>query len=127
MAWRDAALRLQTTNPRLAVGLSALLLALGVASSPGKAQPPADGLPKGKDVSGKRAAPPAHADGPAKAKAAVPSKAAAPPAAAVKPGLAVNDPRAFQGYTLFGPFDSTTTYLIDMQGRVVHTWESDCA
>lgn len=31
---------------------------------------------------------------------------------------------AFEGYTLFAPIRSTTTYLIDMLGRVVHTWES---
>jgi hypothetical protein len=36
----------------------------------------------------------------------------------------VNDPRAFQGYTLSFPLRSTKTYLLDMQGRVVRTWES---
>jgi hypothetical protein len=41
-------------------------------------------------------------------------------------GLAVNDPRAYQGYTLLAPMTSTKTYLIDMQGRVVRTWASDC-
>src|SRR5207247_870622 len=40
--------------------------------------------------------------------------------------LLLNDPRAFQGYTLIAPMSSTKTYLIDMQGRVVRTWESDC-
>ncbi len=35
-----------------------------------------------------------------------------------------NDPRAFPGYTLVAPRQSTKTYLIDMQGRVVRTWES---
>jgi hypothetical protein len=44
-----------------------------------------------------------------------------PPA---KRGLIINDPRAFQGYTLFSPLRSTKTYLIDMQGRVVRTWQS---
>ena len=43
-----------------------------------------------------------------------------------KVGLSLNDPRAFQGYTLFAPLASTKTYLINMQGRVVRTWESDC-
>ena len=43
-----------------------------------------------------------------------------------KLGLSINDPRAFQGYTLVGPLMSTKTYLIDMQGRVVRTWESKC-
>src|SRR5439155_23459740 len=41
-------------------------------------------------------------------------------------GLSLNDPRAFQGYTLIAPLGSTKTYLIDMQGKVVRTWESDC-
>ena len=32
---------------------------------------------------------------------------------------------ASDGYTLFGPLGSTTTYLIEMDGTVVHTWDSD--
>jgi Arylsulfotransferase (ASST) len=43
-----------------------------------------------------------------------------------KLGLAVNDPKAFQGYTLLTTMNSTKTYLIDMQGRVVRTWECNC-
>jgi hypothetical protein len=39
-------------------------------------------------------------------------------------GVKVNDPKAFQGYTLVFPLTSKNTYLIDMQGRVVHKWES---
>jgi Arylsulfotransferase (ASST) len=39
-------------------------------------------------------------------------------------GLQLNDPGAFQGYTLVAPLNSTKTRLIDMEGRVVHTWES---
>jgi hypothetical protein len=46
-----------------------------------------------------------------------------PPA---KLGLSVNDPRAYQGYTLLAPMNSTKTYLLDMQGKVVRTWQSDC-
>jgi hypothetical protein len=46
--------------------------------------------------------------------------------APVKLGLSVNDPRAFQGYTLISPFSSPNSYLLDMQGRVVRTWQSDC-
>jgi hypothetical protein len=38
-----------------------------------------------------------------------------------------NGPKAFQGYTLIAPLQSTKTYLIDMQGQVVHMWESDYA
>jgi hypothetical protein len=33
--------------------------------------------------------------------------------------------RASAGYVLFSPLLSTTTYLIDATGRVVHIWESD--
>src|SRR5262245_4432323 len=49
-----------------------------------------------------------------------------PKPAPVKLGLHINDPRAFQGYTLLAPFDSPHTYLLDMQGKVVQTWTSDC-
>src|SRR5262249_21424226 len=45
----------------------------------------------------------------------------------VKVGLSINDPKAFQGYTLIAPLSSTKTYLLDMQGRVVHSWQSDCS
>ena len=34
-------------------------------------------------------------------------------------------PKAFAGYTLVTPLRSTATYLVDMQGRVVRTWESE--
>jgi|GEM_PF-713911 len=33
--------------------------------------------------------------------------------------------QAFDGYNLLAPTASTTTYLLDMEGRVVHTWDSD--
>lgn len=48
----------------------------------------------------------------------------APQPPPLKPGLSVNDPKAFQGYTLITPMTSTKTYLIDMEGKVVHQWES---
>src|SRR5262249_19545804 len=51
---------------------------------------------------------------------AAPPKAITPP----KLGVQVNDPRAFQGYTLVAPFTGKKTYLIDMEGQVVRTWES---
>ena len=35
-----------------------------------------------------------------------------------------NKEKAFDGYMLFAPSLSTTTYLIDMEGNVVHTWKS---
>ena len=41
-----------------------------------------------------------------------------------KVGVQVDKPGAFQGYTLVFPLLSTKTYLTDMQGRVVRTWES---
>src|SRR6516165_2963323 len=44
----------------------------------------------------------------------------------LKLGLSLNDRRAFQGYTLLAPLDSTNTYLLDMQGKVVQSWASDC-
>jgi hypothetical protein len=40
-------------------------------------------------------------------------------------GLIVNDPRAYQGYTLLAPIMSRMVYLLDMQGRVVRTWEGE--
>ncbi|MFC1784794.1 aryl-sulfate sulfotransferase [Candidatus Neomarinimicrobiota bacterium] len=40
-------------------------------------------------------------------------------------GLILNDDtKSFPGYTLFAPSTSTTTYLIDNEGRKVHAWES---
>ncbi len=45
--------------------------------------------------------------------------------AAVAPrGLISRTDVAAPGYTLFAPFSETTTYLIDLDGRVVHTWAS---
>src|SRR5262245_23613850 len=44
---------------------------------------------------------------------------------AVKLGLSINEPEAFQGYTVVAPVKSKRTYLIDMEGKVVRTWESD--
>jgi hypothetical protein len=41
------------------------------------------------------------------------------------PGLRVNAPGAFQGYTLVAPYLSTSTFLLDMEGEVVHQWEAD--
>jgi len=70
--------------------------------------------------------PPASKDQPkpTKRKDETPKKdeAKTPP---VKLGLHVNDSRALQGYTLMSPFVSPNTYLLDMQGRVVHTWKTD--
>src|SRR5262245_15482799 len=40
-------------------------------------------------------------------------------------GLFVNSPQSFQGYTLFSPQQSNTTYLINNEGTVINTWQSD--
>jgi hypothetical protein len=56
---------------------------------------------------------------------AAPQKGDAPKQPAAKSGLLLNDPKAFQGYTLLAPLKSTKTYLLDMQGRVVRSWDSD--
>ena len=40
-------------------------------------------------------------------------------------GLFLNEAGALDGYTLFGPLRSGTTYLIDNDGMVVHSWESE--
>lgn len=42
-----------------------------------------------------------------------------------KTGLILKKESAFEGYTLFAPITLTTTFLIDMEGRVINTWESD--
>jgi hypothetical protein len=47
--------------------------------------------------------------------------------AKTKLGLLVNEEKAYQGYTLLASANSTTTYLIDNQGRVVNSWKSDCS
>ncbi len=41
----------------------------------------------------------------------------------LKIGLQVNSPKAFQGYTLFSPLHSRKAFLIDMEGKIAHTWE----
>ena len=39
-------------------------------------------------------------------------------------GVVYKDAKAFNGYTLFAPVFSTVTYLIDIDGKLVHTWNS---
>jgi len=39
-------------------------------------------------------------------------------------GVVLRTPEACPGYTLVSPFSNTTTYLLDLDGRVVHQWES---
>ncbi|HYV39110.1 MAG TPA: aryl-sulfate sulfotransferase, partial [Gemmataceae bacterium] len=50
-----------------------------------------------------------------------------PPKDKAKAALTINDPQAFQGYTLISPMMSTKSYLIDIQGRIVRTWEGAAA
>lgn len=45
--------------------------------------------------------------------------------AGVERGLRLLTGAATQGYTLFSPLTSTTAYLIDLNGRVVQTWQSE--
>jgi Arylsulfotransferase (ASST) len=102
---------------RLAVclgGTAVLLLVIGALRASAPAHDDAK-PPKGKDK-----------PKPARSKDDTAKKDEPKPGAA-KLGLALNDARAFQGYTLLAPMESSKTYLIDMQGKVVRTWESDCA
>jgi len=59
----------------------------------------------------------------------VPSATPPPVPALARPiqdrGLVHRAAGAFDGYTLFAPLRSTTTYLVDLDGEVVHTWPSD--
>ncbi len=43
----------------------------------------------------------------------------------VENGLERDDVGSFAGYTLFGTFQASGTYLIDMRGRIVNSWSSD--
>jgi hypothetical protein len=48
-----------------------------------------------------------------------------PPRAIEGPrGLRKNSPGALPGYTLIAPLSSNTIYLVDMEGRVVHRWDT---
>ncbi|TAH36403.1 MAG: hypothetical protein EYC70_11430 [Planctomycetota bacterium] len=50
----------------------------------------------------------------------------APPAPAER-GLRFHAPEALDGYTLLSPLLSRSTYLVDMQGNVVHRWDTGYA
>jgi hypothetical protein len=43
-----------------------------------------------------------------------------------KLGLLINDPKASKGFTLLATTNSKDTYLIDLDGRVVNSWKSEC-
>ncbi len=47
------------------------------------------------------------------------------PALGQRAGPISSDERAFPGYTLLAPISTTAAYLIDVDGEVIHTWESD--
>ena len=57
--------------------------------------------------------------------AAINSAFASPPTAApiIVQDVLLSD-SAFDGYTLFAPKDSTFTYLVDNQGKIINQWES---
>ena len=89
----------------------------------GRSAPPrrgrtAPGRPRGRISPGRRQGPRSKDDAPKKQDDSKP--------APVKLGLLINDPKALQGYTLISPFDSSKTFLLDMQGRVVRSWETGC-
>jgi Arylsulfotransferase (ASST) len=44
----------------------------------------------------------------------------------IKRSVSINDAKAYKGYTLIAPMSSKKTYLLDMEGRICHTWETDC-
>ncbi len=57
-----------------------------------------------------------------------PPAAPPPPEAPQEPrGLRVKDPRAFDGYTLITPLKSVRALLLDMDGKIVHTWTTPYA
>jgi len=45
--------------------------------------------------------------------------------AAGETGLLLREPGAWEGYTLLAPIPLPTTYLLDMDGNIAHTWASD--
>jgi hypothetical protein len=102
--WGDDHMMLQRNGPALLAGrvwaMAALVLGIGAFSLTG----PQSHAQAPKDESKDKGKPPA-----------------------VKLGLHLNDAeKACKGYTLLAPANSTTTYLLDMEGRVVQTWQSDC-
>ena len=40
-------------------------------------------------------------------------------------GVLVNTEAAYEGYTLFSPIHTPSVYLMDNEGRIIHTWEID--
>ena len=101
------------TRVGAAAAMAMMLLALGVVRS---------GVAAGASQDGDRS--PRGKAGPDGGKGEA-GKKEAPPQAKVKLGLSINEPGALRGYTLLNPMNKKTTYLIDREGRVVRTWESE--
>src|SRR5690242_13451289 len=40
-------------------------------------------------------------------------------------GLRVKEPGAWDGYTVIEPLRSKDTHLVDLDGKIVHTWHSE--
>lgn len=72
---------------------------------------------------------PPQADATAEATAAdaAGSDAGPPEIAPLPRGLVVDEAGVSDGYVLFGPLLSDTTFLMDNDGNVVHTWQSEYA
>jgi hypothetical protein len=92
-----------------------LLLALGWVTVEVEAGAPQEGDRPPRGAAGADTAPAKSAakDGPPQKKAQV------------KLGLSINAPGTYRGYTVLNPMNKKTAYLIDMEGRVVKTWESE--
>ena len=43
----------------------------------------------------------------------------------LKTGLIVKESGAYKGYTLVAPMNETTTSLLDMDGKAIHSWDSE--
>ena len=97
-------------------GMAALLLAIGSLGGDAAGQQQGATPPQGKDQPR-----PAKRQG----RGAEAGRLESPPRSSS--GCCINDPKALQGYTLISPFDSSKSFLLDMQGRVVRSWETGCA
>ncbi len=95
-----------TLHLRLPAFLPALLPCLLVAPSPAQDKP---------------APPPPSAGDPA---AQAKPDGGAPPADEEPRGLRVHEKGAWDGYTIIQPLNSKKVHLVDMDGEIVHTWES---
>ena len=104
------------TRAGVAGAMAAMLVALatGAAARQADAGSSQDGVPSARTGSDQE-----------KGKGEASTKDSPPAQAKVKLGLALNDPKAFRGYTLLNPMSQKVTYLIDTEGRVVHSWKSE--